>query len=186
MQKASFVKRFVIPVSIVLLTMAATSAIYSYSWRINNDTLQWIIANISAVLLFVSIGFGALVIYPMAFFRGASTAERIIASLVTPLAWDIKEIVRVSEFFTYSEALYYGLNQVFLLSIFGAFAQMGLCELICRWRLGRRGEAPARVFSAIPVISILLGLGAFYVILIWGVGVHFFYIYIEGYKALFH
>ncbi len=184
--KTSFVKRTVVPVSIVLFTMAATSVIYNYSWRINNVTLQWIVANVSAVLLFVSIGFGALVIYPVAFFRGAGTAERIIASLVTPIAWDIKEIVRVSQYFTYPEALYYGINQVFLLSIFGAFAQMGLCELICRWRLSKRGEGPARVFSAIPVISILLGLGAFYVILIWGVGVHFFYIYVEGYKALFH
>jgi hypothetical protein len=94
-------------------------------------------------------------------------------------------MVRVSEFFTFGETLYYGLNTAFLLSVFGALGQMGLCELICRWRLGKRSEEAVKVFSPAPVISIVVGLAALYVFLLWGLGVHFFYIYIQGYRVLF-
>ncbi|RJP64813.1 MAG: hypothetical protein C4532_18615 [Candidatus Abyssobacteria bacterium SURF_17] len=186
MQKATFLKRFVIPAGIPLLTMIVMSLIYHNSWRIRSDALQQIVAHISAVLLFVSIGFGMFVTYPMAFRRGASVGERIIACLVTPLVWNIKEVVRVSEFFTFGECLYYGLNQIFVLSVFGAFAEMGLCELICRWRKCMRAEEPIKIVTPLPLVAICSGIAAFYVILLWGLGVHFFYVYIEGYKALFH
>lgn len=186
MQRANFLKRFIIPVSIPLLTMIGMSIIYHNSWRIANDSLQQIAAHISAILLFMSIGFGTFVTYPMAYRRGASVGERIIACLVTPFVWNIKEVVRVSEFFTLGECLYYGLNQIFVLSIFGTFAEMGLCELICRWRQCVRAEEPVKIVTPLPLIAICLGIAAFYVILLWGLGVHFFYIYIEGYKVLFH
>jgi hypothetical protein len=92
----------------------------------------------------------------------------------------------VTQFFTLGESVYYGLNQVLLLCMFGAFAQMGLCEMICRWRLNKRGEGPLRVISSGPVVSIASGLVAFFVLMVWGLGVHYFYIYMEVYKALFH
>ena len=187
MQKTSFLKRFVVPVAIVLVTMIVTSIIYFHlAWRMDSgNALRPAIAFISAALLFSSIGFGTFLIYPVAFFRGAGVGERIIACLITPLVWNAKELVRVSEFFTVGETLYYGLNTAFLLSVFGVLGQMGLCELICRWRLNKRSEEPVRVFSPAPVISIVVGLVALYLCLLWGLGVHFFYIYIEGYRALF-
>jgi hypothetical protein len=185
MEKKSFAKRVIGPTIWVLIAMIASALIYNCSWRIGNDAIHQALATISAVVLFASIGFGTLVIYPTAFFRGSNAAQRIIACLVTPVAWNIKEIVRVGEFFTFGESLYYGLNQVFLLSVFGAFAQMGVCEIICRWRMSRRNEAPVKIITASPVISILAGAVVFYVILIWEVGVHFFYAYITIYKAIF-
>ncbi|MBI4832298.1 MAG: hypothetical protein HY801_12270 [Candidatus Lindowbacteria bacterium] len=185
MEKKSFMKRTGIMTGIVLVIMLASAIAYNCSWRIGNNAAQQALANISAVLLFASIGFGTLVIYPVSFFRGATVTERILACLVTPIAWNIKEIVRVGEFFTFGESLYYGLNQVFLLSLFGAFAQMGLCELICRWRLIRRGATAVRIATPAPIVSILVGAAAFYIILLWEVGVHFFYGYITIYKAIF-
>lgn len=186
MQKASFVKRVAIPTAAVLLTMLAMSIIYFHlAWRIENGFLKAIVTFGSAALLFSSIGFGTLLIYPIAFFRGASTGERITACLVAPVVWNIKELLRVSEFFTFGETLYYGLNTVFILSVFGALGLMGLCELVCRWRLNKRAEEPVRVFSPIPVLSIIAGLAALYVCLLWGLGVQFFYIYISGYRAIF-
>jgi len=187
MQKTSFLKRFVVPVAIVLVMMVVTSIIYFHlAWRMDSDNvLRPVIAFVSAALLFSSIGFGTFLIYPVAFFRGAGVGERIIACFITPLVWNAKELVRVSEFFTVGETLYYGLNTAFLLSVFGVLGQMGLCELICRWRLGKKGEEPVKVVSAAPVVAIAVGLVALYLCLIWGLGVHFFYIYIEGYRAIF-
>lgn len=187
MEQKSFSKRFILPVGIVLATMIVTTIIYFHlAWRMGGDNpIRPVVTTVSSWVLFISIGFGACYIYPTGFFRGASVAERIAACLVTPLVWNLKEMVRVSEFFTLGETLYYGLNTVFLLAVFSALGQMGLCELICRWRLGKRSEEPVKVFSPTPVIAIFVGLAALYVCLLWGLGVHFFYIYIEGYRAIF-
>lgn len=186
MEKASFAKRVAIPTCIVLATFVITSILYFHViWKINPSGFRSLIVFIFAAGLFSSIGFGSLLIYPMAFFRGATAAERIIACLVTPIVWNIKEFIRVSEFFTFGETLYYCLNTSFLLSIFGTLGLMGLCEMICRSRLNKSAEEPVKVFTPIPVASIIVGAAALYICLIWGGGVHFFYIYIDGYRAIF-
>jgi hypothetical protein len=131
----------------------------------------------------VSIGFGPLYAYPSAFFRGASAPERVLASLVTPVAWDVKEVLRVSEYFTWGESLYYGLNTIFILCLCVGAVQMGLCEMVCRAVRNRRVSQPLPVVTpacVIPVLAGLLGVGALF---LWGGGVHAFYIYQEGYKA---
>jgi hypothetical protein len=158
---------------------------YRFSGRIPHPSLHSAVAHVSAVLLFLSIGFGALLVYPLAYFRGATPGERILASLFTPLLWTLKEIIRVGEFFTFWESLYYGLNSLFLLTFFGTFGLMGLCELICRVRAKKKGIHPGPILTPLPVTAILLSLVALYVLLIWGTGVHWFYIYMEGYKYLF-
>ena len=184
-KKESFGKRLVVPVAIVFLTMVATGLIYKNSWLIPHDGIRQYFASVIAVPFFLSIGFGTLVVYPMAFFRGASTSERIMTSLFTPMVWILKEIVRVTAFFPLGESIYFGLNQLFLLTIVGAFAQMGLCEVICRWRLKKQGQEQMRLFSATAIACILFGVVGIYVLFIWGWGTGFFYIYMEGYKAIF-
>jgi hypothetical protein len=186
MPKQRFWRRFLQPVGTVLLVWAVTSVVYlECAWRLEPGALRNVVAFSSAFLLLLSLGFGALYIHPVAFFRGASTGERLVACLITPLAWNLKEMVRVGEFFSFGEALYYGLNSAFLLTVFGALGQAGLCELVCRWWLGKRSGRPVRVFSPAPAILIGMGLAAVFLLLIWGLGVHFFYIYIQGYKAIF-
>ena len=93
-------------------------------------------------------------------------------------------MVRVLDFFTPGEALWWGLNPAFLLAFTGAWGQMGLCELVHRVRR-RAGGTPVRVVTPAPVLGIVLALVALYALLIWGGGVHFFYLYMEGYRALF-
>jgi len=148
MEKKSFVNRLVIQVTIVLAVMVGMSIIYFHlAWRIDSGNfLRPVITTLSAWMLFISIGFGTLYIYPTAFFRGASAGERIIACLVTPVVWNIKEMVRVSEFFSLGETLYYGLNTSFLLAFFGTFGLMGLCELICRGASASAAMSPSRYF----------------------------------------
>jgi hypothetical protein len=106
------------------------------------------------------------------------------ACFVTPVCWNLKEMVRVLDFFTPGEALWWGLNPAFLLAFAGAWGQMGLCELVHRVRR-RVAGTPVRVVTAAPVLGIVLALAALYALLVWGGGVHFFYLYMEGYRALF-
>lgn len=185
MERQSFVRRVVAPAATVLIVMAASAILYDRSWRIGNDTLHQLTAYIFGLVLFASIGFGPLYVYPKAFFRGASGLERILASLVTPMAWNAKEVVRVSEFFTWGESLYFGLNSVFLLCLCVGAIQMGLCEMACRGVRNRAISEPVPVITPVSLIAVLVGLVGAGVLFLWGMGVHWFYIYQEGYKALF-
>jgi hypothetical protein len=185
-EKRSFVQRFLIPVGIMLVTMILSLVLYYNSYAIGGKALHPLIANVFGVVLWISIGFGSLFVYPSMFFRGASGGERVLGSLITPIVWTLKELVRVSEFFTLGETLYYGLSSIFLLIFIGSLGLMGICELICRVIVKRKSAVPIKVVTPLPVLGIVFGLIAFYVIFIWGVGVHWFYIYQEGYKALFH
>jgi len=185
MEQQSFTRRAVAPGATVLIVMFASAILYDQSWKIGNDALHQLTAYVSGLILFVSIGFGPLYAHPKAYFRGASALERILACLLTPVAWDVKEMFRVSEYFSWGESLYYGLNTIFILCLCVGVAQMGVCEMVCRWVRNRQVLEPVPVVtpaSLIPVLVGLLGVGTFF---LWGGGVHSFYIYQEGYKALF-
>ena len=184
-EKRSFSQRFIVPVGIMLVTMILSLILFYNSYEIGGKALHPLLANLFGVVLFLSIGFGSLYVYPAMFFRGASGGERVLGSFITPLVWLLKELVRVSEFFTFGETLYYGLSSLFLLIFIGSLGLMSICELICRAIVKRRSGAPVKVVTPLPVLGIVFSLIAFYVTLIWGIGVHWFYIYQEGYKALF-
>ena len=185
MPQRSLAARLLLPAGIVLLAMGASALVYDASWRIDHGPLRSAVAFFSGILLWVSIAHGTLLVYPMARLRGAGLGERMATCLAAPVIWNIKEIMRVSEFFTAGESVYYGLNSLFLLAVIGAFAQMGLCELLCRWRLRSAGQWHGRVATWPPVMAILAGLSALFLMSFWGEGVHWFYMYMQGYKALF-
>jgi hypothetical protein len=185
MERQSFFHRAVAPAATVLIVMVVSLMLYNHAWRIGSHSLHQFTAYVSGLLLFVSIGFGPLYVYPNAFFRGASAPERILACLVTPVAWDVKEILRVSEYFSWGESLYYGLNTIFLLCLCVVAAQMGICEMVCRSLRNRRVSAPVPVVTPASLIPAVLGLAGVGTFFLWGGGVHTFYLYQEGYKALF-
>jgi hypothetical protein len=185
MERQSLIRRVVAPALTVLIVMVASAILYDQAWRIGNDTVHQLTAYIAGLVLFASIGYGPLYIYPTAFFRGAGLGERVLASLVTPVAWNLKEVVRVSEVFTWGESLYYGLNPVFLLCLSGAAIQMGLCEMVCRWLRNRRVPERVSVVTPASLLAVLVGLLGAGLFMAWDMGVHWFYIYQEGYKALF-
>jgi len=87
MRKRNFLQRAVVPVSILFLLVCAAYVIYFNSSAIGHEPLRYAVAFVSGIVLFFSISLGPLVVYPMAYFRGASPWERIAASLFTPLAW---------------------------------------------------------------------------------------------------
>jgi hypothetical protein len=185
MQERTLAQRFLFPAALGPAIMLGTLLIYNASWRINNDALHQWLAFLAGLGHLVVLLCGSLIIYPIAFFRGARMWESVVACLMIPVVWSVTEIVRVTEFFTLGESLYYGLNSVFIVSLSCASLQMGLCEIICRWWIRRSQDAPTKIVAPGALISIIAGAIGVYVVLIWGGGVHWFYIYQQGYKALF-
>lgn len=184
-ERCSLTRRWVIPASTLLGLSALFFGISVNLEGIENAGIYRLAMNGVHLMLFICVAFGSLFIYPWMFIRGASLAERIFGSLITPLAFVAKELIRVREFFTWGEALYYALSPVLLLLLIGQVGLMGLAELVCRAMGNRRAVSARRVVSFGPVVAILAALAALYVILLWGMGVHWFYIYMQGYKALF-
>lgn len=183
--KTSYTKRIVFPAAVVLVVMALSFIVYWSAWRIDSYALHRYVSHISAAVLFISIGFGPLLIYPVAYFRGAGAGERIYASLIPPVIWFVKELIRVSEFFTPGETLYFIFNPLNIMIFIGAFGLMGLSELLCRKSMKKRTGQPEKVITFLPVFAMFMAIVCLYVFMIWGGGVHMFYIYMEGYKALF-
>ena len=183
--KPSVFKRVISPAGVPLITFALSWVVYENAWRIDILWLRQVLSFLSGIVMFVSIGFGTLLVYPIAFSRNAGPAERVAACLITPILWDLKEIIRVTEFFTLGESIYYGFNPVFLGLVAATLFQMGFMEALCRWRTRWGGSNIRSVVWPAPAVTMFLGLSGVFLFLAWGVGVHWFYIYQEGYKALF-
>ncbi len=184
MDKKGFIKRFVGPVLLVCIVMTLSWTVYMLSPGIPDFSLFQIAAIVSGIVLFISLGLGALYVYYVSYLRGAGPAERIIAALISPIIWMTKEVVVVGSIYTVPEALYYYLNPVHLLLLGAVAAEMGTAEILVRRRLKRDGTVK-RVFTVGAVAAVVLGLGWVAFMFIWDLGVHHFYIFQEGFKALF-
>ena len=183
--KQSFFKRSGVPALIVTICWVFLHHVHFKNWNIDNDSIRLFIANFSAVLLFITIGLGVSFVYPFSYFRGAGLLERIIASAITPALWTIKEFYRVTEVFTIAESFYYIFNSLFLLLYMFFIGQCGIWELLSRRRLKKTGRVDIKIITLIPILSILLMFVGLWILLIWGGGVYFTYIYVDGYKAIF-
>ncbi len=146
-------------------------------------------ADILYSLLGFTLIFSSLIVYSLLYVRGASSKERIFWALIVPLAWTLKEIWRVSAFFTWGESFYYALAPA-PLGLF-SFQLLSLClgELFWRWR-DKKKNGVIRIFTSGPVSVLMIFAVLVYFMLFWGnagdtPGSKLFYIYMEGYKALF-
>ncbi len=179
------VRRILVPAGIFLAVTAVSLLLYKNFWQLGLPAIQKAAAFVFGPVAFLAIGCGAVIVYPVARMRGAVVWEACIASLITPLAWIGKEVMRVSEFFSWTESLYYALNPTPALVVAANIGFMGLGEMLFRHAMKNRGGTAA-IITPVPVAAVAFALIALYVIFIWGIGVHWFYIYQEGYKALFH
>ncbi len=184
MQTRSFINRTFKPAAVAFAIMAASFLAYQYSSAISSPLLHQATANISAVLLFLSIGFSVFVIYPLSFFGGGSLLERFLFSLLNPVIWATKEVFRAGQVFSLPEALYFYLNPLNMGLYFFVIGGMGLCEILCR-RSARKKGKDIKVLTPLAVFAFAGGFSVAVFILAWGLGVHSFYVFQEGYKALF-
>jgi hypothetical protein len=146
-------------------------------------------ADILYSMLGFTIIFSSLIVYSLLHVRGASAKEKILWALIVPLAWILKEVWRVSCIFSLGESFYYALAPapLGLLGIHLLF--LPLCELFWRWRYKKKNGF-IRIFTPGPISVLVFFVILVYFMLFWGnagdtPGSKLFYIYMEGYKALF-
>ncbi len=189
-RKKSFSSRFLWPVGIALGGWAGLDFLTDHLEWFGSGASYRATAFWSYLLLGVLIAFGSFIIYPILFFRGASLKERVFGSYAVLLVWVFTEIFRVSEYFTVGESLYYAFSPMPFGLLVYQVGYMSLSEMICRWRLKKGGVRGIKIFTPGPLIGVGVLLVMSYVMIFWGVpvespGTKWFYIYQEGYKALF-
>ncbi|MBW2632172.1 MAG: hypothetical protein JRC90_10545 [Deltaproteobacteria bacterium] len=94
MVQKTFYKRVLIPAGIVMLLMILSINVYNISpvISINHPGLSRMISNISALLMLISMWFGAFIAHPLAYRAGASMKERVLGGLTIPLVWSAKMV----------------------------------------------------------------------------------------------
>ena len=131
---------------------------------------------------FASVVLVAVLVYPLAYFRGATLAERVIASSTNLAVWVCIDTYHVSEAFGCLESLYYGVNIGFILFAWKS-ALMAVIELCCRHVAKRRGER-LRVMTPLPFVPVLVFLLVIWVLSKEG-GAYYFNRLLDGYLLLF-
>jgi hypothetical protein len=182
MQSPSFTKRFFSPLFLALIVMISSRIAYLYSHRIDDQAIYHSVAVVSGMVQFASIVLVAVLVYPLAYFRGATPLERVIASSTNLAVWVCIDAYNVSEAFGCLESLYYGLN-IGLILFAWKCALMAVLELCCRYVAKRRGER-LRVMTPLPFIPVLV-----FVLVVWVLskegGACYFNRLLDGYLALF-
>lgn len=152
---------------------------------IDNVQLYRTMVEINWVLLVVSVGFSSVVIYPIAYFRGASVRLRILVVYILPLAWCVKEFIRVSANVTAGEALFFVFfTTVQLLILVGQIGLIGFAEIFCRVRQKKQG-GEKRVFTSAPILAIGFTAAFIYFSLLRGGGYDFHLMIKMVYRSLF-
>ena len=150
--------------------------------RIDSRALHHALALFAGAVQFASIVLVALVVYPVTYFRGATTLERVIAGSTDLAVWVVIDTYKVSEAFSCLESIYYGANIGAILFAWN-FAQMGVLELVCRWWKRRRGNR-GTIVTLVPFVPILLFLLIVCFLPKEG-GADYFNMLLDGYVALF-
>jgi hypothetical protein len=182
MQKSSLTGRFLIPLSLALIVMLSSRAVYVHSGRIESQALYHTVALTSGGVQFVSIVFAALFVYPVTYFRGATAAERVVASSTNLALWVGIDSYHVSVAFNYFETLYYGMN-IGSIVLAWNFAMIGILESACRCARKKRGD-PIRALTPLPFLPILVFLLVIAVLSKEG-GAYYWNKLLGGYVALF-
>lgn len=182
MQKTSILNRFLVPLILALVFMAASRIVFVNSIRITNPALYHSVALISGTIQFASIVLVAFVLYPITYFRGASATERVIACSTNLAVWIGIDAYHVSQAFPLRESLYYGIGIGLVLFSWNFFL-MSILEFSCRLVVKKRGEQ-VRVVTPLPVVPILLFLSVIY-LLSRERGAYYFNLLLDGYLRLF-
>jgi len=106
-EKRPFRQRLAFPVLWVFGPWAACTLTYNNAWRFLDPSIHRPLAVFCAVVMGILIVFGAALIYPVTFFRGASWRERAIACLIIPFLWTVKELHMMPNCYSLAEKLFY-------------------------------------------------------------------------------
>lgn len=180
-----FFRRVVFPIALVMGIMILSINVYDFSRQIQNRTLHFILANSSAILMFLSIWLGALFANTIAFFRGATFTERMGVCLATPIVWCAKILTGFTGLYSMGEFFFLFLHHFIIGCPLVALLCMGISEIWCRMIAAKKaGDASIKIF-ALPNTTLLIISFTAVVLMLWKGGHSYYYLYMDAYTKLF-
>ena len=165
--------RLFIPDGSVLCFWIILNLAYNLIGTIDDAALYRTLAASICILLYVSVGFSSLFIYPVMYLNGASFKLRVLGVYIMPMAWCIKEFYRVTAGVTFLEGLFFAFfTSIQLFLLLGQIGLIGVSELISR-AIVKRKNASIKIVTPGPIIAILISLASTYFIVIWDGGLSF-------------
>jgi hypothetical protein len=180
----TMLRRFVFPALLVLGLWLVMSMLYANAWKFDLGGVNTVIAWTCGLGDLIFRIFTPLIVYAIASPRGASLMEKVVASMVPAFAWAVHQLYLAAGVYSLGETVYYGFGSAFLFVFCLVISSIGVCELVFRMISSEQGLSKKRVLG--PIMAIFVGPLSIFFLLIWGGGVHFFYVYQEGYKLFFH
>ncbi|MDB4265071.1 hypothetical protein N9893_03295 [bacterium] len=185
MKGQGIVRRIVPPICFVLGVMLLSSAVYDFSRHIENRSLHLALSHIGAVFMFLSIWLGALFANTLAFFRGATFAERILVCLATPLVWCAKILAGFWGIYSGGEFLFLFLHHFVIGCPLVALLCMGISEIWCRIIVRRKiKDKSIKVFALSNSALLVISFTAI-CLMLWNGGHSYYYLYMDLYARLF-
>lgn len=185
MKKAGFTRRVLTPILLTAGVMLLSTKAYDYSRSIEDANIHRIAANISAVLMFLSIWLGAFFANILAWSRGASFTERLFVCLFTPVLWSSQVLADFSGIYSREEFLFLIFHNIILGCPIVALFLMGLTDILCGvvYRI-KSGDYSVPMVTGGSVLVFLFGAGMT-TLMLWNGGHFYYYLYMNVYTMLF-
>jgi hypothetical protein len=168
-----------------ILTITIISLFLYYSSRnIPNYSLRIFLASASGLVYFICILFSPLFIFILLDLKGIGFKKAVSFSLVIPVLWMIKDVIVLIESHPFIEALYWLLNPLYIWYSCLLIIDFGFGTLLVRY-IKRRQGSQEQVFTAKPVIAILVAVTIAAGIFAWGQGENIYSLYLDGYRLLY-
>lgn len=184
MNKKESSAKVIRPVLLVLAAAVLSGVGYFGSRGVDSDLIRPAMAAVLGTTYFISIVFGVGIVFLITSLKGVALGTRILLSSITPFVWMTKEVLLLTQSYPLSQAVYWYLNPLNFGLIFFMTVQMGVCTLIARGIVKRKGEA-VKVITPAPVLTILIGLVLTVTIFTWGHGENSYVMFLAGFRALF-
>jgi hypothetical protein len=185
MERQSFLRRVIFPISVVLAVLAASSLIFDSTAHIAGKPLKAALLYPSAALMLLGLWLGPLFSNTVAFARGASVAERFLVSATVPVLWIAKTYLSFIGIYSAGELVFL-IFHPFLFGNLGVNTLcMGLSEVISRHRLRKR--APGSAVAVLTPLTVTLLAAGFLVTFLglWNGGQSYYFYFMDLYTFLF-
>lgn len=167
----------------VIVTAIIMTIIYDYGWQVG---IPLEVRNLSGLILFACIMFGAGVTYIGARIAGGSYNQGIKIAMCVPLVWYVKEIIVAMNFYGFFAGLYSGIQGPYLFYFGLMFLVIGIFNLIYQLILKTLKKPSEKLFKPtalclLPTLALggIEGIG----LAVFGVDVLVFQGFLAGYRT---
>lgn len=174
-----------VPAAIFLLADAGVALFAGQVSSFGSVKVYRVVMNALVLLRFAGLFAASIAVWGLLRSRAAPRWLLVLAVLSGPLAYAVTGFLHTLQYFPPGQAAYYGVNPLFVGGVGSQVAVAAIAEGLWRWRHARKGDPRGSVVTPALVATMVLGFGVLFIAVLWDAGIHWFYVYQQGYKLLF-